>query len=145
MTLFTKSVLVSCFLVASTPVLAQVDPNAGAAVPTSIPAAQISGDVTYITGGIGDEERQALQNVKTDYNLYITNSSPDGAFSGNSQIIITNSSGTKVLEATSGPIFYAKLPAGTYTVTSQMREQTKTHNITVGSTTHENIEWRWGA
>ena len=32
---------------------------------------QQEGDITYVTGGIGDEERTAMRSVQHDYNLHV--------------------------------------------------------------------------
>lgn len=129
-----------------TPAAFAADPNAGAAVPTALPAPQVVGDVTFITGGIGDEERMAIEQNKKDYNLYITNASTDGAFAGTSRVVVTNSSGATVLDTmTAGPLFYAKLPAGSYKVTSTLKStgDMKTSNITVGAGKSANLEQKW--
>ncbi|GEM_PF-4747004 len=74
--------------------------------------------ITYITGGIGDDERKALETVKKDYNLQITNSGANGEFVGKSHLTIQNANGLEVLSVDAGPMFYAQVPAGTYTISN---------------------------
>jgi len=93
-----------------------------------LPQAQQSNAITYITGGIGDEEREALKSVRSDYNLHVISAVKDGAFEGDSTIAIFNRKGEEMLQTTMGPLFYAKLPPGSYTLVArneneQLRKQ----------------------
>ncbi len=97
------------------------------AVPTQ------SGDITYVTGGIGRDETAALKSMQGSYNLHVMSSSTSGHFVGDTPITITNSKGETVLTTTAGPIFYAKLPAGTYTVEANRNGDVKKQRVTVGA------------
>lgn len=70
------------------------------------------GDVTFVTGGIGDEEREAMQEMRRDYNLHIMRSEKDGAFTGETNIIIYDRNGNEILAIEAGPLFYINLPVG---------------------------------
>jgi hypothetical protein len=94
-------------------------------------AVQING-ITYITGGIGDEERQELESTKHNYNLHITSASSDGAYVGNAHIVIHDGKGNELLDVQSGPIFYAQLPAGKYTVEERRENNIQKKRILVG-------------
>jgi len=102
------------------------------------------GNVTYLTGGIGEEERNQIQMSKKDYNLYIMSSSKDGAFTGATQLSITDIHGANVLTvADAGPLFLAKLPPGTYTINAAAQGETKKQKITVGSKGAATINFNW--
>jgi hypothetical protein len=73
-----------------------------------------AGDITYVTGGIGDEERAALHDTAKDYNLRVMSASHDGAFMGDTHIMLYNHKGDVLLDANAGPLFFAKMPAGSY-------------------------------
>ena len=45
-------------------------------------AATSADDVTYVTGGIGEDEKKAIEDAKADYNLYVMSASTSGAFVG---------------------------------------------------------------
>ena len=62
-----------------------------------------AGNVTYVTGGIGDEERSALNSMKSSYNLHITSASKSGEFAGNTHIIVRDRQGNPVVNASAGP------------------------------------------
>ena len=112
---------------------------------TSLPQPQHAGNVTFITGGIGDEERAALQQSKKSYNLYVTSAGSNGDFEGDTHLTIRDKNGDAVVSAVSGPRFYAKLPAGSYVVEATSGDQTIKRNITVGASHSANIDLRWKA
>src|SRR5262249_5542328 len=90
------------------------------------------GDVRYITGGIGDEEREALDAVKKDYNLHVTSTNKDGEFNGDTQIVILGKGGEKLVDVVAGPLFYAQLPAGHYTLQAVNGGVQKQQKVTIG-------------
>ena len=87
------------------------------------------GNVSYITGGIGDEERSQLQDVQKNYNFRAMSASKDGAFSGDTHILIRDAKGNELLNVTAGPLFYAELPEGHYTVEATHLGEIKQQNI----------------
>lgn len=101
------------------------------------------GDATYITGGIGDEERDLLEQVKGDYNLRIMSALNDGAFTGDTRITIRTLKGEEVLSADAGPIFLAKLLPGRYKVEAASENQTRSQNITIGNKGYAHIHFSW--
>jgi len=109
----------------------------------TLPAVQQSGDVTYITGGIGDEERDALKAVKQDYNLRILSAGVQGAYVGDAHIIISDNKGQELLNTNGGPIFYAKLPNGHYAVSEERHEETKKQSIVISASKPTDITFRW--
>lgn len=102
-----------------------------------------NGNITYITGGIGDEERNALQAVKNHYNLSIMSAGVSGAFAGDTHIIIRDRAGNEVINTDAGPLFYANLPAGQYVVESSSEGQTHSNKVTVGSGKTANLHLTW--
>jgi hypothetical protein len=90
--------------------------------------------VTHITGGVGDDERDAIESVRGQYNVHITNSNKDGAFNDSTQITITDKAGVELVSADAGPLFFVNLPKGSYNVLAQHREMQQTKKITIGKT-----------
>lgn len=86
------------------------------ALADDLPQPTTSGGVTYVTGGFGDAEQQALAADSHDYNLAITSANAGGAYAADIQFAIEQG-GRQVLQvADGGPLFYAKLPPGQYEV-----------------------------
>ncbi len=104
---------------------------------------QQQGDIQYITGGIGTDERDQLEATKSDYNLHITNTATDGAFANNTNLVISDRKGTALVTAVAGPIFYAALPAGTYTISAANGDQQQNKTVKLGKgTTKTNLFWK---
>lgn len=126
---------VRCAFVAAT--LAILSPTAMAQV---VP--QKEGDVMYVTGGIGRAETDALKAVQAEYNLQVTSSNTEGYFIGDTAFKILDSKGVPMVTTLAGPIFYAKLPAGSYMLEATRAGETKKQHVTIGKTTvHAYFTW----
>ncbi len=96
---------------------ASVTMSCAPAFAQALPRPHDQGGITYITGGIGDTERNALEASKRDYNLHITDSEKDGAFMAGIDLVIQARGGREILQVhNTGPLFYAQLPPGDYTI-----------------------------
>lgn len=102
-----------------------------------------AGNITYVTGGIGDEEREAIQAVKKDYNLSVISAAKSGAYTGDTQVVIRDHSGQELLNTQAGPLFYAQLPPGAYTVQAQSEGKTREQHITVAQNKPAHIQFSW--
>ena len=100
------------------------------ATAAALPPADASG-IAHITGGVGDDERDAMEAVRGDYNVHIVNSNKDGAFNDSTEITITDKAGTPVITADAGPLFFVNLPTGSYTILAQHRERQQIKKIKV--------------
>ena len=97
-----------------------------------------AGSINYMSGGVGDEERAAMRSMGTNYNLKLANTLPDGSYVGNVDLTIADSRGTPVLNTTTqGPLFYAMLPQGQYTITARANGQTVQRSLNVGGAAPE--------
>ena len=90
--------------------------------------------ITYVSGGNGLEERQALDEVSGDYNLKLVFAEKgSGSYLADIKLSIMNMKGQKVLEAVSdGPWFFAKLAPGRYKITAEAAGQTQAQQVKVG-------------
>lgn len=118
-----------CASLLSLGVALAVGPAAGLEVKTA-------GDISYVSGGVGTSEQEALEQVKSDYNLRLLFAvTGSGAFLAKVPVSITDQAGQVVLETVSdGPYLYAKLPAGTYSVSAENAGDVQTRNVTVPAT-----------
>lgn len=109
-----------------------------------VPQPQQVGDITYITGGIGEEERSAIEAARSGYNLYIMSATRSGHFEGDTHLIIRNTQGKELLKIAAGPLFYAKLPEGRYVVEGSSDDETRSQTITIrtGKTAHVHFGWK---
>ena len=112
-------------------------------IPGTIPIQQ-EGRATYVTGGIGDEERDMLDSVRHEYNLHIMNSSKKGEFTSDTNLAIYDNKGNQIINTAAGPLFYANLPAGKYTISAENEGSTQRKNINISSNhaTNTNLVWK---
>lgn len=107
-----------------------------------------SDDVSYVTGGIGNGEREAIEASKADYNLHITSAAVSGEFVGDTSIIINRMHGSEteeVLNVESGPLLYVRLPAGNYHLAAEQGGQIKEQKFAVnaqGKTSPIRLSWK---
>lgn len=85
--------------------------------------AQQQNDVSFVSGGISNAEQQAIKQMGRDYSLMVTFAIPAGNYLSGGTLQIRDGQGNTVLDVeTKGPIFYADLEPGTYTVSAEPLE-----------------------
>jgi hypothetical protein len=101
--------------------------------------------IAYATGGVGSDEREALQQLAGDYNLHLMFAATSGNFVADIGVRIVDSQGRSLLEAESdGPLLYARLPRGSYTVEVSGFGRTQRRQVSVdgGRPVRVNFFWR---
>jgi hypothetical protein len=100
----------------------------------------------FISGGVGTEERDALQAMKGRFNLELTMATPSGKYVGSTTLRIVSPEGKTVLDTqTDGPIFMAKLPPGQYTIQAEANGQKMTRTVSIGSGGTQQVTMTWPA
>ena len=101
--------------------------------------------VKYLTGGAGLSERTHMQEMANDYNVKMVFADSAGAYLANVGVEIQNSNRNNLLQTyANGPWFFAKLPAGQYTITVTHDGKTKTRKLVVSKASQEMI-FHWQA
>ena len=97
--------------------------------------------ITYINGGVGEEEQGAMKAQRADYNLLLTFASKQsGAYRSDVQLDITDAKGNNLVSAANtGPMFFAKLPPGTYHISAAAEGKTFKRTVKVGKAPKEVI------
>ncbi|AYH44655.1 carboxypeptidase regulatory-like domain-containing protein [Azoarcus sp. DN11] len=88
--------------------------------------------VPYLSGGVSLDEREQLLSAAPDYNLELIFARKDGSYLADTNVVVTNPDGRKVLELKGqGPFVLARLPTGKYhvTVASAGKEQMRDTQI----------------
>ncbi len=98
---------------------------------------QTQGEVTFVNGGVGSDEQNAMQALGPDYNLHLLFSiNGTGEYVSDVKVLIVDSSGNILLETVSdGPMLFAKLKPGRYSVTVDRDGQVVKNTATLASTT----------
>jgi len=104
-------------------------------------------DITYVNGGIGSEEVEAIRLQAPEFPVHITFSEgKDGKSITDVALKITNHDGFSVFELPSaGPILYIKLPDGIYDITTQYGGITKQTKLKVLRNKSANVYLNWDA
>jgi len=104
---------------------------------------QQEGKISYVNGGVGDEEMAALQSMQHSYNLRIMNVDKTGHYLDNVHITLRDQQNNILLETTGGPLFFIKVPNGRYTVDATYNGVVKnqTANVVKGKPAQMSLSW----
>jgi hypothetical protein len=102
--------------------------------------------ISFVSGGAGDEEQGAIEQMSSRFNLKLTAATPSGKYTAPSSIQIMDQQGKPLVETTpSGPLFLAKLPPGAYTLHVTTGGETKKRAIMVPQSGQEQLVLTWGS
>ncbi|MGF1548101.1 MAG: hypothetical protein ACFCUG_12325 [Thiotrichales bacterium] len=88
--------------------------------------------VSYLAGGVGIEEREAVQKLEHFFNLKLTFAQRDGHFIGDVKVRITTPQGDPVTEIdANGPLLYVVLPVGSYRVEASFGAQPQQREVSL--------------
>jgi hypothetical protein len=116
----------------------------GAALAQSLPQPASQNGVSYITGGVGQDEVQAFRAAAPRYNLRMTFASKTGSYLSDVDVTITSGAGRPVLTVrTDGPFLFVRLPAGRYQIGAQRRHITETRRVQVPAHGGAEVRFYW--
>jgi hypothetical protein len=101
--------------------------------------------ITYLSGGIGEDEAKAIQQTK-GYNLHVTFSTgPQDEYVPDVDLVIQKAAGQTVLTLSqTGPLVYVQLPAGKYTVVATHKGEVRRDTADVDGGAARNLVFHWG-
>jgi hypothetical protein len=100
--------------------------------------------IPYVSGGIGLDEREAMSEIASEYNLKIVFALKEGNYLADASVLINNAQGKTVLDAVSeGPWLYVRLPAGQYAVTATMMEKANTEKVQIKPAGQSVLHFYW--
>jgi hypothetical protein len=102
-----------------------------------LPREHAVGAVSYVSGGIGNDEAQALREASVDYPLTLELAAAAGGprdeYISNAEVRIADSRGALLLDTrTDGPLLLVRLPAGTYAVDVQWNGVHRHKTVEIG-------------
>jgi hypothetical protein len=98
-------------------VLAMGAPARVSSADSVVKQVQTTDGVRYLSGGVGDDEETAIKKIGKEFDLRVTLATTSGEYLGGGNLEFRDPSGRKVLDAQAqGPLFFAQLPSGRYTV-----------------------------
>ncbi|MBN3791205.1 carboxypeptidase regulatory-like domain-containing protein [Burkholderia sp. Bp8963] len=111
-----------------------------------LPAAHQQGDVSFVSGGIGQDESTAFQRNEAAWPLALRFTGAGGEFLADVHVRITDAKGAEVLKTDAhGPYMLVKLPPGRYTVTASYQGKDEAHDVTVGAKGGAKQAFTWSA
>jgi hypothetical protein len=116
--------------------------SVGSALAAGLPAEHQAGSVSYVTGGVSDDEAAAFKSMKGSYPLAIEldRRQPGGEraeFTSDANVKVIDRGGNVVLDAKAdGPFMLVKLAPGKYRVQATLGGRTLEKAVTVGAGGH---------
>jgi hypothetical protein len=107
----------------------------------------VQGVVSYITGGIGEDEAAAFRHAARTYPLemlFVQKARPKDEYLADVRVSVRDRFGNSLLETTAeGPFLLAKLPAGKYKIEAEYRGERKHQSVEIRSGTHQRAVFVW--
>jgi hypothetical protein len=99
----------------------------------------------YVNGGIGKEERAAMEREAKQFPLRMTFSErKDGELVADVPVAVSDAKGSPVfILPKAGPLLYVMLPDGKYTVSATWRGKTETQDVTLAGKTAKHLYFHW--
>lgn len=106
-----------------------------------------AGAASFVCGGVGFEEQQAIKAQAAQYDLALTFAVSSGAYLADVDVQIQDAKGAVVLSARcDGPIMLVDLPrGGTWRVTAQIDGQSRHKTLSAGAGRHARATLIWPA
>lgn len=101
--------------------------------------------ITYVSGGTGQDEQQAMAGMRKDYDLHATFAiKKTGEYLANVGVTIQNAKGEKIFDAGSlGPLFFAKVPPGQYKFTANSGGKAQVQSIVLKKNGVKDLYFYW--
>lgn len=105
---------------------------------------QSQNGIAYLSGGVGEDESQAIQQA-TGYNLHMTFAvGPDNKYIPDVDVVIQKAEGQTVLTLNdAGPLVYVQLPAGKYTVVATRNGEVRRDTADISDGATRNLIFHW--
>jgi hypothetical protein len=91
------------------------------------------GDATAVSGGVGDEDRDALMQAYDQYNLHLAFAEKTGDYVADVGVKVRDSRGREMWSGNAdGPLLFMKLPPGRYEVIADFDGKEQRRSVQVG-------------
>ena len=102
------------------------------------------GNIAYVSGGIGDEERDEIRSRERNFNLKLLFAERNGAYLGDVDVVLLNTKGDTVFNAESvGPFLLMQLPGGSYVIKASMNGQMQQRRLFITAKGRNEAAFRW--
>jgi hypothetical protein len=105
---------------------------------------QTQGDITFVSGGVGLDEVDAMQTLKPNYNLHLLFVLSSGDYLSDIEVAIFDKKGNVYLQTLSlGPFMLVNLKPGSYFVKARLDEQVVQMKVTVTGHKASSLSFIW--
>lgn len=106
---------------------------------------QMQGEIAFASGGVGEDEREAMAAARKDYNLLLTFARQgSGAYQPDVSLLVLDVAGRQILVFESvGPLFYARLAPGTYRIQASSRGKVMRQSVTLKAEGQRELVFYW--
>ena len=113
-----------------------------------LPAVKTQGTVSYLSGGIGDDEEAQMRDAAKDYGVLlefaeVERGTAHGRWTGNVSVTVKAGANTVLSTTADGPLMLVKLKPGSYVVDAERQsvKQTKRIEVKANGVTRERFFW----
>lgn len=121
--------------------------NAMGAPAGRVPATHKQGEVTYISGGVGQAEADAIKHVAKYYPLeleFLLKAKPKDEYLSDVKVRVKDAHDKMVLDVKAdGPFLLAKMPAGKYTVSAERGGKVEHRQVEIAANEHRRVVFEW--
>lgn len=112
---------------------------------TTLIPVQSQGEIVFVSGGVGGDEREALRAVRDQYNLHLLFSvAGSGEYLSDAKLLIKDDKGHVVVDTQSnGPLLFAKLNPGHYRISAAWDGQQLEQNANVTTNRAVSLSFIW--
>ena len=135
---------VSCVLACATACAASIA-MAQTGAPGAPPSPLVQhapGGIDYLSGGAGEETRNAMAAHAGELPFKLVLSGTGGEYVVADQLVVRSAQGEAVVVRDAGPIVMMRLPAGAYTLEATVQGRTERRNVRIGNGA-QTVDWRW--
>ncbi len=113
----------------------------------ALPAEEVQGNISFVTGGVGEDEAAMLKRAAAGYPLqmqFVQKAWPRDEFLADVKVRIRDRSKNVLLDTVSqGPFLLARLPAGTYQLEAEHEGVVKRQTVSIRAGKHERAVFVW--
>lgn len=101
--------------------------------------------IAYVSGGIGDDEKAAMDATRKNYNLWLTFASKKtGEYQADVKVTIKDSRANTLFEVSAlGPLVHLKLPPGQYKIEADLRGKVQSQPVHIKPGGGTELIFRW--
>jgi hypothetical protein len=120
---------------------------AGAVLSAAALEVRRDGDVQWVSGGVGTDEREEMLLALPDHNLkLLTAAQGSGAFLAGVRVVVRAAGGWTVLDTSlEGPWLFARLPPGRYDLVATWGGQSQARSFTIPASGRRELFLYWAA